>query len=259
MIPKVINFLFGLDNSFCNKPFEYFHYLNILSAKYINKDYTINLYYYHRPNNIWFDELENICNLIKLDSLEVFIPSNKIAYTEHLSDIIRLNIINKFGGIYLDIDTICVKSFDNLLHNEFVMGVEGAVIGENNSNVLVGLCNAVLMSQKDSKFSNIWLNDYSVNYKEDWNYNSVKRPLQLSYEYSSYIHVEPQSSFFKYSWEETGKKCMFEDNSDISDCYSIHLWEHKNYNSLIKYNKNYIVNNNDTVSNLYKGLINYER
>jgi hypothetical protein len=256
MIPKVINFLFGLDSSFCKKPFEYFHYLNVLSAKQTNKDYTINLYYYYKPNNIWFDKLNDVCNLIKLDTLDIFIPLNKIAYTEHLSDIIRLEILNKYGGIYIDIDTICIKSFDDLLHEDFVMGMEYGRHLHDNEHKLIGLCNAVLMSQPNSKFSNIWLNDYHINYKEDWNYNSVKRPLQLSYEYCSDIRVEPQSSFFKYSWDEYGKNAMFNENSDIGDCYSLHLWEHKNYNYLIKYNKEYIVNNNDTISKLYKKIIN---
>lgn len=257
MISKTIHYLFGLDSTFCNKPFEYFHYLNILSARNTNPEYVINLYYYYRPKSTWFDKLEidSICNLIKLDSLDVFIDSNKIAYTEHLSDILRLNLINKYGGIYLDIDTICIKTFDALLDRQFVMGVEGAKIGDNNSNVMVGLCNAVLISEINSSFTNIWLDDYKNNYQRDWNYNSVKRPLQLSYEYPALIHVEPQSSFFKYSWEEHGKNAMFNENSDISDCYSLHLWEHKNYNYLIKYNKEYILQSNCTIGNLYKNLI----
>lgn len=253
MIPKIIHYLFGLDSIFCNKSFDYFHYLNILSARKTNPEYTINLYYYYRPNNTWFDKLEtdSICNLIKLDSLDAVINRDKIVYTEHLSDILRLILINKYGGIYLDIDTICIKTFDSLLHHKFVMGIEKAKIGED-SNVLVGLCNAILISEINSDFTNIWIEDYKVNYQSDWNYNSVKRPLQLSYEYPSLIHVEPQSSFFKYSWDEHGKNSMFNENSDISDCYSLHLWEHKNYFNLTKYNKEYILKNNCTVSNLYK-------
>lgn len=257
MIPKTIFYLFGLDESFCNKPFEYFHYLNILSAKKINFHYSINLCYYHRPNSIWFDKLEydSICNLIKLDSLNVEVDGKKLAYTEHLSDILRLKLVNKYGGIYLDIDTICIKPFNSLLNRQFVMGVEGANIGEGDSNVLVGLCNAVLISEVNSKFTNIWIEDYKNNYQVDWNYNSIKRPLQLSYEYPELIHVEPQSSFFKYSWEKHGKNAMFNSNSDISDCFSLHLWEHKNYLHLVKYNREYILRNNDTVSNLYKKFI----
>jgi hypothetical protein len=258
MIPKIIHYLFGLDSKFCNKPFEYFHYLNILSAYKINPEYTINLYYYHRPDNVYFDQLSKICNLVKLDNLDCFINKNEIAFTEHLSDVLRINILKEYGGIYLDIDTVCIKSFNDLLEKKFVMGIENAKIGENDENILVGLCNAVLISEKDSEFINIWINDYINNYKPDWNHNSVKRPLLLSYEFPHLIHVEPQESFFKYSWDEYGHKSIFEMNSDISDCYSLHLWEHKNYNTLIKYNKDYICNHNDTLSTLYKNLIDYE-
>jgi len=257
MIPKIIHYIFGLDSSFCNKPFEYFHYLNILSAKKTNPEYIINLYYYYRPDSFWFNKLESesICNLIKLETLNIFIDNEKIAYPEHLSDIIRLMIINKYGGIYLDIDTICINPFNSLLNYKFVMGIENAHVGENNSNALIGLCNAVLISEVNSEFTNIWIDDYKTNYRPDWNYNSVKRPLQLSYEHPSLIHVEPQNSFFKYSWDNQGKRNIFETKSDISDCYSLHLWEHKNYQELIKYDAKNILLCNNTISNLYQTLL----
>ena len=39
------------------------------------------------------------------------------------SDILRYAILKEFGGIYLDIDFICYKSFDSLLHLDFFVGV----------------------------------------------------------------------------------------------------------------------------------------
>jgi len=252
MIPKTIHYLFGLDCNFCNKPFEYFHYLNILSAVKINSNYNINFYYYHRPNSIFFDKLNDICNLIKIENIEVYKQTHEFAYTEHLSDFIRLDLLYKFGGIYLDIDTICIKPFDDLLQNKFVLGYEMANQGCDVDEVIIGLCNAAMMSEKNSLFSQIWIDDYYKNYNSIWNYNSVVRPLELYYKNPELIHVEPRKSFFKYSWDENGKRQMFDQNLDTSDCYSLHLWESKNYHILSKYDEEYIKCNNDTVSNLYK-------
>lgn len=38
--------------------------------------------------------------------------------------LISLQALYKFGGIYLDLDTICVKPFTELLTHHFVMGQE---------------------------------------------------------------------------------------------------------------------------------------
>jgi len=50
MIPKKIHFVFGLKKDQGGKGFSYFHYLNILSALNVNKDYEINFYYQYEPS-----------------------------------------------------------------------------------------------------------------------------------------------------------------------------------------------------------------
>jgi mannosyltransferase OCH1-like enzyme len=39
------------------------------------------------------------------------------------SDILRYEILNKYGGLYVDTDFECLKSFDDLLHLNFFTGV----------------------------------------------------------------------------------------------------------------------------------------
>jgi len=74
-------------------------------------------------------------------------PFTKKAYNEKkwafLSDFIRLYVIYKHGGIYLDTDVEILKSFDPLLENNFFIGIEMdkiinvAVLGANNKHWLV--------------------------------------------------------------------------------------------------------------------------
>ena len=52
MILKNIFFIFGLKEDFCKKPFNFFHYLNILSAKIINPSYDITVYYKYKPDSL---------------------------------------------------------------------------------------------------------------------------------------------------------------------------------------------------------------
>lgn len=44
-------------------------------------------------------------------------------YVEHLADLIRLAILYKYGGIYLDTDFIVLKSFDSIAPTFFATEV----------------------------------------------------------------------------------------------------------------------------------------
>ena len=43
----------------------------------------------------------------------------------HQSDVIRLQVLNQRGGIYLDIDTICLRPLQEFRRHDFVMGLQG--------------------------------------------------------------------------------------------------------------------------------------
>jgi hypothetical protein len=257
MIPKKINYIFGLDENFSNKPFAYFHYLNILSAYINNKDYEINVYYMHEPDSLYFKKLKEFCNVIKLKEIPTSISGRKFQYIEHICDIIRINILYNEGGIYLDSDVACIRSFDTLLNNKCVMGKEYGAHENETYQKYIGLCNATILSEPNSIFLKKWIEMFNEDYKPDWNYNCVIMPDMISKILPSDIHIEPMSSFFKFSWDRFGFENIFIKNKNINDCYSLHLWESKNYSQLIKYNEDYIRDNEDTLSNIYKKIINF--
>lgn len=255
MIPKRINYIFGLSETFCGKPFFYFNYLNILSAKKTNPSYDINVYYHYNPNNIHFDKLSTFCNLVKLDTISTTIKSTPFAFTEHMGDLMRLEMLYNSGGIYLDVDVVCIKSFDDLLNNSCVMGREYGRHEHEPTPKLIGLCNATMMGEKQNSFMSVWINEFYEDYRNDWNYNCVQMPYRLFQKHQNLVTVLPQSSFFKYSWDRDGFDAIFNRNSDVGNCYSLHLWENKNYKELVKYDNDYIISNTTTLTTIYKQLI----
>lgn len=249
MIPKEINYImYGLDKNY--KPlqfdFNYSHYLNILSAKLINKDYKINLYHQCDIKPQWQDKLQKICNLIKIDNLKYDL---KLSHKEHIGDLFRLETLYKNGGIYLDLDVVCINSFDTLLDKKCVMGLE------RGNNKLIGLCNAVIMTEPNSDFINAWLHEYKTKYKGEWSYNSVVFPYMLAQTGKYKVDIRPVDNFFKYSWDQGGRQSLFFKNSDLKDCYCLHLWDNKNRDILSKYNDTIIMSTNNTVCNIYKNVL----
>lgn len=114
MIPKIIHLCW-----FGGKDFPESVRICVESMKQHNPDYTIM---------IWNEDNYDI-NKIRF-TREAY-QEKKYAF---VSDVCRLEVLATYGGIYLDTDVEVLKSFDNLLKNDFFLGRE--------SNVL--LCTAVI-------------------------------------------------------------------------------------------------------------------
>jgi hypothetical protein len=227
MIPKTIYFTFGFSPDFGGKPFNLVHGLAIKSAKVVN-DCDVVLYYQYEPeDNVWWEEASDYCIHEKCQApTEVF--GHPLPNVSYRSDIFRLNLLNERGGVYFDIDTISIKPIDPLLSSSFVMGQEWA------KGRQIGLCNAVMLAEKNSQFGRIWMEEYDKNYNGDWGVMSVVRPWELSKTKCSDISILPPTAFFKYSWSEEDLIKVHEGVSDISDAYLLHLWEQACYEKYIK-------------------------
>jgi hypothetical protein len=159
MIPNIVHFNYGFIEQ--TDEFLFVYYLAVLSCHIINQPDKIFFYYHHEPYGKWWDKTKELVDLIKVD-IPTYIGNKVIKKVAHKSDIFRLDVLIKMGGIYLDIDTICIKNYKHLLNNKFVICNEITESGKN-----MGLCNAIMMSEPNNEFLNEWYN----NYEEHFNSN----------------------------------------------------------------------------------------
>jgi len=112
---------------------------------------------------------------------------------ENRADFVRLYLLEHFGGVYLDVYVLALRSFDALLvaddtTADFAMGRE-----EN-----VGLCNAVLVARTiDAPFVRAWRHATSRLFTDTrWNAHSVLYPATMAKVYHGFCYVF--SHFFPY-------------------------------------------------------------
>jgi mannosyltransferase OCH1-like enzyme len=227
-IPNIIHFVYGLKEQ--NEEFDLYKYIAIKSAYDVNKPEKIFFYYYYEPYGYWWDKIKSLITLEKIIPPEE-IYGNKIYHYAHQADIIRLQKLIEKGGIYLDVDTICLKSFDDLLDNDFVMGSQ-----TNSDNTKIyGLCNAVILCKPNSYFAKKWLETYktfrSKGRDEYWDEHGVLIPLELSKIYVNDILILDHNTFFYPLWYDI-HNVIFNNNIDIEEYkkiilnnYCIHLWD----------------------------------
>ena len=228
MIPNVIHFVFGLDPSFGGRPFCMAHYLAIRSAYEINDPVAINFHCHYEPDTYWWERAKSYVQLRELKVPESIFDNPLVSYA-HKADVIRLRTLLAEGGIYLDIDTICLKPLTPLLTYSCVLGQQVAPDGKNE-----GLCNAVILAEPQAPFLKEWYESYrsfrgTIHGEPFWDEHSVQIPeiLARRSDLRDNIHIEPASSFFKPHWTEIS--LLFEEKIEYPDAYCYHLWESLSY------------------------------
>lgn len=230
MIPNIIHFIYGLERKFGNKPFGLIYYLAVKSAYIVNKPEKIYFFYRYEPSGYWWEKTKELVTLVQI-SVPRKIFGNKLYHYAHKADVIRLLALGNYGGIYLDIDTICIKPFSNLLSYDFVMGEQWY------NGQIYGLCNAIILSNIDSLFLKFWYGSYKFFRSKGrdiyWDENSVSVPLNIAKMYPGHIHIEPQDSFFYPSCSPSDVKSLFEECKDFPNAYVFHLWESITYDEYL--------------------------
>ena len=214
MIPNIVHFNYGLMQQ--TEEFLFVYYVAVLSCKIINKPEKIFFHYHYEPKGQWWEKTKKLVDLIIVD-IPTMVGSKEILQTAHKSDVLRLNILEKYGGIYLDIDTICVRPWKDLLYNKCV------IPKEVNSTGCLGLCNAIIMAEQNSEFIKEWQLNYENYFNPNgWQEASTILPFELS-KVSDNITVLNSNTMLEPSWNEIQK--IFEEPNDIpEELITLHFW-----------------------------------
>ncbi len=192
MIPNIIHFCYGFSPDLGGKPFSLVHYLAVRSAVETNRPDAVRLYYKHEPRGVWWDRAKRYLDLVPIEPpTELFgVP---VRHHAHQADWVRLEALYEHGGIYLDLDVLCLRSFAPLRHHETVLGQEG-VAGE------IGLCNAVILARPGAPFIRRWMEGFdpatslwagfrSKGRDAFWNEMAVRYPAHLARLYPDEVRV----------------------------------------------------------------------
>lgn len=121
-IPKIVHFVYGLRGP--DPTLDLIHYIAIKAAHDTIKPDKIMFHYHYMPIGELFEKAKPMLTLRHVPLVEqVF--GRPVSHYAHRADVVRLEALMEFGGIYFDLDLIALKPVDHLLENEFVMAQEG--------------------------------------------------------------------------------------------------------------------------------------
>jgi hypothetical protein len=250
MVPNILHYV---HLSKGGREWKLHHYLSVKSAYVRSGVDKINIWVDEEPTGEWWEKTKPLVEVIyTTPPTEIFgIP---ITQQAHKSDVLRLQILLEHGGIYVDTDTIFVKSFKSLLNNKFVLGQQGKDGAE-------GLCPAIILSEPNSTFGQYWLAGFKDSFKggppgsDTWCTHSVRYPVWLSKQIPDEITILNHETFFWPLYHQNHIEAMFEQKHIFPNAYSHHLWESSGKKYLDELTEDIIFTKDTTFTNLVKDLI----
>jgi hypothetical protein len=170
----------------------------------------------------------------------------KVKFIEHFGDVWRIKALLRFGGIYLDTDTLLVKPIEPLRRFPCTMS-------RQSNNVTQTLVSAFIMAERNVSFVRAWYDWYKVYYvNSSYAYNAMMYPSLLAGRKPGLIHIEygtvsrPDNQF---------RDIIFNTNTNWANIYGMHLYV-KSYRGYTKYiDENSIKTFNATVGAICRHIL----
>jgi hypothetical protein len=233
MTRRIVHFVFGLRPQ--DEPFHLLHYLAIESCRQVVAPDEIRMHVHHLPYGVYWDlarplvTLERVDPIREVDELAAGPIITRFRYAHH-SDVIRLDVLARDGGMYADIDTLFVRRVpDHWWDFDAVIGREAPVRYPDSEEPEPSMSNALLMARPGSSFITRWRSDIIAAMDGTWSGHSCRLATRLATTAPESVHVEHQASFSPFDHTPQGMRALLEEPmvaGMFDDSYSVHLCAH---------------------------------
>jgi FkbM family methyltransferase len=226
-IPKIIHLLYFGETEFYN-----FHHRCVHSMLQYMPNYDIRIYNAKEPvGNAFWDDIKKQArvSIHKMDP-PVFYDGFELKHFQYKADVVRLELLYEHGGVYLDLDMLITRPFDDVFssgHSFYIS--EECANGAGNG----ALINAFLAAKPKNEFIKLWLNEFKSGLRLGiWATHIRDSNKQLLQDHPHYMHkyrirILDGKLFMALHWQDT---VAFIHSETIphefpSESYGTHLWE----------------------------------
>ncbi|KAK3100412.1 hypothetical protein FSP39_019566 [Pinctada imbricata] len=204
-------------------------YLSIRSALVILNPEKVFIHGDKKLRGDYFEIIKKDPRVILVNrEIPQYIFGHKVHYTAHKSDVIRLDVLLKYGGIYMDWDVIWAKPVDDLISTGYDAIANFDFLRRHNYPHYMNL--GVLMAKPNSHFIQFW-HDSLRNYRpRAFFHNALELPYKTyeKYPHTVYIEKHLQVICFLMKCHPTWKSQYQSMRKDLSfdwrtEAYAVHF------------------------------------
>lgn len=200
-----------------SRPFSYINSLAIRAAAKHHPDEQIIMWCNEEPrhNPNWY----MVKDLFEVRPIEMPTEIGGVAleHVQYKADVLRLEILQKLGGIYLDTDSLLLKPLSPLVGPDMVLARESSD----------SLAMSPIIAKPGAAFIDMWLAQIPAALKKDiWSHHAVNLPVEIAKVIP--CDIRPQHEFFPFDLRHN---YLFdygradEHSPRLGDPYALHVYE----------------------------------
>ena len=223
-IPKIAHYVW-----FGRKEMTFVMYLSMLSTLFIANPEMV---YIHGDGGLYgtyFEKISTDPRVVMIKHQQPhYIYGHHIVFMQHLSDILRADILLKYGGIYLDWDVVWLRDPEDIINAGYdaVANFDHMPKSDFPNTINLG----VFMAKPRSVFVKRWQDAFRTYRSNDFLYNAVLLPYKIFEKYPQHLYIEKRLQVMCYDlkchpvFHPDFKNFMKDQPFDWrSDVYSIHF------------------------------------
>jgi hypothetical protein len=199
-----------------SRPFSFINSLAVLAAASNHLDPIIMWCNEVPKNNPNWDRVRYLFETRPIEAPSEIegVPLDQIQYK---ADVLRLQILQKHGGIYLDTDSLLLKGLHPLVGPEMVLARESPD----------SFAMSPIICKPGADFINVWLDRIPKALEVGtWAYHAVNLPVEISKYH--YCDIRPQAEFFPFDLRHNylfDEGLADEHMKRMGDPYALHVYE----------------------------------
>ncbi|KAF4592168.1 glycosyl transferase [Ophiocordyceps camponoti-floridani] len=252
-IPDSVHFVFLLKEPGADFPFVFFHYLSVYAAWYHLKPSSIYLHTDASAEQIararegaagkWARLILTMPGLKveKVEAPTVTRTGKEIKEMAHKSDFVRVEVVDRFGGLYIDFDVFAVRDARPLLS----MGFQ-AVCGREPGGLLTA---GVFLAKQRSELTSLWTERMHDVFDGRWTTHSNELMTEIGDQLLSSgrrLLVLEEQAFTPVTWQERGIRELLDEHEDVPSLLGGKLpelrhWEEPVPSWAVGFNRSYFI------------------
>ncbi len=230
-IPRLVHFVLGLNDR--DEPLHLLQYLALASCLEVLEPEVCFVHCHRLPYGFYWDlirprvrvnRVEPVREVAGFDYAE---PAARYYAYAHHADFIRLDVLERWGGLYADIDTLFVRAPPPECWNAPAVIGREADARDADGRLRGALSNALLMSAPGGEFVRAWRARIAERFDGSWAAHSCFLAHDLAAELAGSVRVERQRSFHAFEPTRLGlRRLLVDPDSGVEGIYSIHLMAH---------------------------------
>lgn len=226
-VERTVHFVYGLQPQ--REPFPLVHYLAVESARQVLRPDRVLFHVHELPSGDYWDRVRDHVELVHVHPLPEVTERcvdplvARYVYAHH-ADVVRLDALLEYGGLYLDIDTVTIAEFpEDWWGAPFTIGRE-AMGGRP-------LLNAVMLAEPGAPFARAWRDRILGAMDGSWSAHSNQLAAHLANEMPDAVNVLPEAAFSRFGPTPVGLQALLMPSSaaahpDLAGAYAFHLCQH---------------------------------